>query len=158
MASVDDYTSGRALEFARQALLILKASDDPLTGTPVGEKLLAEISKSAPKLLDMTSASQQIQAARQCAVGPRVCYALNPEAEFTEAVFLDELAEGMVAAGKAKMVSKQEAIDVLAKYKKNLLVMSVVSCKPLELCRTSPETCLCWNMERRGLKCVQTNL
>lgn len=55
------------------------------------------------------------------------------------------------------MVSKPEAIDVLAKYQKNLLVMSLVSGKLLELCRTSSETCLCWNMERRGLKCVQKN-
>ncbi len=102
----------------------------------------------------MATAAQKIQAARHCAVGPRVCCSNNPEVEFTEAVFLDELAEGMVSVGKAGMVSAQEAIDVLAKYKKNPLVMSVVAGKPLELCRSSQQTCLCWNMERRGLKCV----
>lgn len=118
---------------------------------------MAEVGKSAPRLIDLASAAQRIQAARQWAVGPRVCYANDPKNEFTEAVFLDALAEGMVAAGKAEWVSRQEAVDVLAKYAGNPLIMSVVSGKPLELCRSSKETCLCWNMERRGLKCIQRN-
>ena len=154
MASVDDYTSGKILQEAEQALSFLKASNDSLCGTEMGKLLLAEIGKYAPRLLDMASAAEQILSADQCAVGPRVCFSNNPDAEFTEAVFLDDLAEGMVAAGKAKMVSKQEAIDTLAKYERNPLVLSKVSEKPMELCRTCPENCVYWNMEKRGLRCL----
>jgi hypothetical protein len=50
---------------------------------------------------------------------------------------------------------KEKAIDTLAKYKKNPLVVSTVSGKPVELCRTSPETCVYWNMEKRDLVCLR---
>lgn len=155
MASIEDYTSGKVLKEAGQALSILKASEDSLAGTEIGERLLAEVGQYAPRLLDMASAERQIRAAERCAVGPRVCCSNNPEAEFTESVFLDDLAQGMVAAGRARTVSAQEAVDTLAKYKKNPLVMSTVSGKPMELCRTSPDTCIYWNMEKRGLPCLQ---
>jgi hypothetical protein len=155
MASIDDYTSGRLLEQAKQALSLLKTSGDTLAGSDLGELMLSTIRDYQPQLLDMETARQWICAAHQCAVGPRACHPNHPEAEFSEAVFLDELAEGMVAAGKAQMVSKQEAIDTLAKYKKNPLVLSTVSGKPMELCRTSPETCIYWNMEKRGLTCIK---
>lgn len=155
MANVEDYTSGRILAPAAQILTALKSSDDSLAGTEQGERMLATIHPFQPRLLDMEEAELRIQSAAHCAVGPRVCYPNNPEAEFTEAVFLDELAEGMVAAGKAEMVSKEKAIATLAKYKKNPLVLSNVSGKPMELCRSATETCLCWNMEKRGLKCME---
>jgi hypothetical protein len=155
MANVDDYTSGRILEQATQALSFLKSADDSLAGSEMGDLMLAKISTFQPRLLDMAEAGQQIQSAGRCAVGPRLCCPNNDQGQFTEAVFLDELAEGMVAAGKAEMVSKEEAMDTLAKYKQNPLVISTVSGKPMELCRTSPETCVYWNMEKRGLMCLQ---
>jgi hypothetical protein len=158
MASIDDYTSGRVLQQAAQALSMLKAGDDSLEGTDLGNLLLAEVSKLAPRLIGMADAEQLIRSAEQCAVGPRVCYANNPDAEFTESVLLDKLADGMVAAGKARMVSPQEALHTLAKYKKNPLVLSTVSGKPMEICRSSCETCICWNMEKRGLKCLDRNI
>ena len=154
MANVEDYTSGELVRKAAQAVSLLKAGSDSLAGTELGERLLAAVSEFAPRLIDMASAEQLIRASDQCAVGPRVCYSNTPDAEFTESVLLDELAEGMVAAGKAKKVSCQEAIDTLAKYKKNPLVASRVSGKHMELCRTSPEGCVYWNMEKRGLRCL----
>lgn len=155
MAKVDDYTSGRIQEQAAQALAFLKSADHSLAGSEQGERMLANISTFQPRLIDMAEAKQRIQAAEQCAVGLRVCQPGNPETEFTEAVFLDELAEGMTAAGKAEMVGKEKAVDTLAKYKKNPLVLSTVSGKPMELCRTSPETCVYWNMEKRDLVCLR---
>lgn len=155
MANVDDYTSGRILEQAAQALAFLKSADDSLAGSEQGERLLATISAYQPRLIDMTEAGQQIQSAERCAVGPRACHPNNPNTEFTEAVFLDELAEGMAAAGKAELVSKEKAIETLGKYKKNPLVISTISGKPMELCRTSPQTCIYWNMEKRDLVCLR---
>lgn len=155
MAKVDDYTSGKIQEQAAQALAFLKSADGSLAGSEQGERMRAVIGTFEPRLIDMAEAEQRILAAHQCAVGPRACQANNPAAEFTEAVFLDELAEGMTAAGKAELVSKEKAIDTLAKYKKNPLVLSTVSGKPMELCRTSPETCVYWNMEKRDLVCLR---
>ena len=154
MARVDDYTSGKIQEQAAQALTFLKSAEDSLAGTEQGERMMAVIGTFEPRLIDMAEAEQRIQAAEHCAVGPRACRENNPEAEFTETVFLDELAEGMAAAGKAELVSKEKAMVTLAKYKKNPLVLSTVSGKPMELCRTSPETCVYWNMEKRGLVCL----
>jgi hypothetical protein len=155
MAKVDDYTSGKIQEQAAQALAFLKSADDSLAGTEQGERMRAVIGTFEPRLINMAEAEQRIQTSEHCAVGPRACHANNPEAEFTEAVFLDELAEGMAAAGKAEMVSKEKAIDTLASYKKNPIVLSTVSGKPMELCRTSPETCIYWNMEKRDLVCLR---
>ena len=154
MANIDDYTSGRIQEQAAQALALLNSADDSLAGSEQGKRLEAAIRSFQPRRIDMAEAEQRIQAAHRCAVGPRVCHPGNPAVEFTEAVFLDELAEGMAAAGKAEMVSKAQAIETLAKYKKNSLVLSTVSGKPMELCRSSKETCICWNMEKRGLGCL----
>lgn len=155
MAKVDDYTSGRIQEQAARALAFLKSANGSLAGSQQGEQLLAIINAFEPRLIDMTDAAQRIEAAHCCAVGPRACYQDNTGAEFTETVFLDELAEGMAAAGKAEIVSKEKAIDTIAQYKKNPLVLSTVSGKPMELCRTSPETCVYWNMEKRDLVCLR---
>ena len=155
MAKVEDYTSGRIQEQAAQALAFLKSANDSLAGSQQGEQMLAIISAFEHRQIDMAEAEQRIEAARLCAVGPRACYQNNPGAEFTETVFLDELAEGMAAAGKAEIVSKKKATDTLAQYKKNPLVLSTVSGKPMELCRTSPETCVYWNMEKRDLACLR---
>jgi hypothetical protein len=154
LAKVDDYTSGIIQEQAAQALSLLKSSGDSLAGSEMGDLLLAKIQAFQPRRIDMTEAEQRIRDATHCAAGPRVCHAGNPQSEFTEAVFLDELAEAMVAAGKAEMVSREKAVGTLAKYRKHPLVLSTVSAKPMELCRTSPETCVYWNMEKRDLKCV----
>ena len=157
MAKVDDYTSGRIQKQAAQALAVLKSGGDSLAGSEQGNRMEATISAFQPRLIDMAEAEQRVQASHRCAIGPRVCYPNKPEVEFTEAVFLDELAEGMAGVGRAEMVSKEKAIETLAKYKENQLVLSTVSGKPMELCRSSQETCICWNMEKRGLKCFTKN-
>jgi hypothetical protein len=61
----------------------------------------------------------------------------------------------MVGAGKAKMVTREEAVATLGQYQRYPKVLSKRSGKPLELCCTSPDTCLHWNMERRGLACIR---
>jgi hypothetical protein len=155
MANVDDYTSGRIQQQAAQVLAFLKSAEDSLAGSEQGKQIEAGIRVFQPRLIDMAEAEQRIEAAHRCAVGPRACYPNTPEVEFTETVFLDELAEGMVAAGKAEIVSKKRAVDTLAKYKKNPLVLSTVSGKPMELCRTCPENCIYWNMEKRDLVCLK---
>ncbi|MEN6592066.1 MAG: hypothetical protein ABFC12_02330 [Methanobacterium sp.] len=63
---------------------------------------------------------------------------LNENSEFTESVFLNRLAEGMIDARKAKPAEKEAAISTLNKYPKNPLILSKVSGKYLEICRSTP--------------------
>jgi hypothetical protein len=123
MANVDDYTSGRIQQQAALVLAFLKSAEDSLAGSKQGKQIEAGIRAFQPRLIDMAEAERRIQAAHRCAVGPRACYPNTPKVEFTETVFLDELAEGMAAAGKAELVNKEKAVDTLAKYKKNPLVL-----------------------------------
>jgi hypothetical protein len=155
MATVDDYASGKLLAEARQVFSLLNASDESLAGSLQGKALLEATSAWDPMLLTPGEAALAIRASTHCAVGERICGPNHPHAPFAEAVFLDELAEALVATRRAEMVTKEQAIATLDKYKKNPKVMCKVSGKPMELCCTSPDTCIYWNMERRGLECIQ---
>ena len=75
-----------------------------------------------PKLIDINTSSTLIHESKKCAVGERVCRAMNKCSGFTESIFLDELAEGMTNAGKAIYVPKEDAIQTLQKYPKNPLI------------------------------------
>jgi methylmalonyl-CoA mutase cobalamin-binding subunit len=79
---------------------------------------------------------------------------VHTETPLTESVFLDDLAGGMVEVGKAKFVTKEEAIDNIKKHQKNPIIVSKVSGQHSEICLTWPKKCLYWNMERHKLKCI----
>ncbi len=130
MADVMDYKTGKLLNQVKEAFKLIESFKGPLVGSKLGERILEEIRKRNPKRMKDEQASDLIRKARKCASGERVCRELHKEAPFTEAIFLDELAEAMVEVGKAKYVTKQEAIEILGKYRENPLVVSVVSGKP----------------------------
>ena len=121
------------------ALYSLKFVKIPFIGSLVGKELLKRIRKFEPKLIDMNTASKLIQESKKCAIGERVCRAIHKNSEHTESVFLDELAEGLAEVGKARYVTKEEAINTLKKYN-NPLILSKVSNKHMEICLlyTSP--------------------
>jgi hypothetical protein len=121
----------------------------------VGTALLQKLEPFDPQLLSPEEAAQVIRASSRCAVADRLCIGIFPNAEYSESVLLDDLADGLVAAGKARAVTKDEAIATLEKYKRNPKVLSKVSGKPGELCCTSPDVCIYWNMEKRGLPCIR---
>jgi hypothetical protein len=154
MAEVNEYTSGKVLESIGKAFDVFESSEGPLDGSRVGRRLLENVGRLEPKKAGVKAASRLIMEARSCAAGERVCRALFRDAPLTESVFLDELADGMVEAGKARYVTKEEAMETLKAYPGNPLVFSKVSGKYMELCRTWPEKCVYWNMEKRGLKCI----
>jgi RNA polymerase sigma factor (sigma-70 family) len=155
MATIEEYLSGRLHAEAKAVISLLKASDESLAGSPVGKALLEKVGAFDPALLAPGDAAQVIHASTRRAIGERLCARLHAKAELSEAIFLDELADAMVGAGKARMVTKEEALAMLEKYEHNPKVLSKVSGKQLELCCTSPETCIYWNMERRGLACIR---
>ena len=154
MANVNDYTTGRILIDTKRALYSLKFVKIPIIDSLIGKELLKRIRKFEPELKDIKTASKLIQESKKCAVGERVCRAIHKNSELTESVFLDELAEGMIKVGKARYVAKEEAINTLKKYPNNPLILSKVSDKHMEICRSLPKKCVYWNMERCGLKCL----
>ncbi|WP_156785990.1 hypothetical protein [Archaeoglobus veneficus] len=62
----------------------------------------------------------------------------------------------MVKIGKARMVTKEEAVKTLKKYSTPIIV-SKVSGKYMEICRSSPRECVYWCAERAGLKCLRND-
>ncbi len=134
---------------------MLKSSDESLAGSPTGEALLEKFKPSDPTLVTESEAAQTIRSSARCAVGERGCATLLPGATFSETIFLDDLADAMVEAGKAKRVTREEAVATLDRYRRHPKVLSKTSGKPLKLCCTTPDACLYWNMEKRGLACIR---
>ncbi|MHC1605350.1 MAG: hypothetical protein ACXQTP_05230 [Candidatus Methanofastidiosia archaeon] len=151
MADVNDYTTGKILTDVKLAIHLLKFVKSPIIGSLIGKFLLKKTRKFEPRPIDINKASTLIQESGKCAVGERVCRSIHKNTEFTESVFLDELAEGMIKAKKARHVTKEEAIKTLKKYD-NPLILSKISGKHMEICPSSPEKCIYWKMERCGLR------
>ena len=154
MATIQEYMSGEVCEKIRQAFSIFNSAGGSLDGSKVGKAMLNNVNKLEPKILTVDEAINLIQGAKQCAIGERVCRSLHKETPLTESVFLDELAAGMVEAGKARIVNKDEAVDNIKKYRKKSIIVSKVSGKYSEICPTWPKKCLYWNMEKHKLKCI----
>ena len=154
MANIDDYLNGKILNDVKTALFLLKFIKAPIIGRKIKRKLLEEIKAFEPQIIDLKKALHLIEESKTCAIGERVCRIIHKNSEFTESIFLDELAIGMEKIGKAHFIPKHEAISSLEKYPKNPLILSKVSGKYMEICRSSPCGCVYWNMERRKLKCL----
>ena len=156
MATIEDYVSGKVgAQIAKSFAIFDAAGKSSLAGTRIGDILSENVGQLAPRKLTVEQATRLIEGARQCALGPRVCKAVHTEAPLTESVFLDELAEGMVNAGKARHATKEEAIANLKKYRKHPIIVTKVSGKHAEICPTWAKKCIYWNMEKHGLKCIQ---
>jgi hypothetical protein len=154
MATIQDYMSGKVCEQIKKAFSVFESVEAPLNDTEVGKSMLNNVKQLEPRKLTIDEAIKLIQEAMQYAIGERVCRSLHKDTPLTESVFLDELAAGMVEAGKAKFVSKEEAIENIKKYQKKPIIVSKVSGKHSEICPTWPQKCLYWNMEKHKLKCI----
>jgi hypothetical protein len=156
MATIEDYVSGKVCTQLAKAFAIFDAAAaSPLKGREIGDRLLKNVGVLAPKKLTFEEAIQMIRDARLCAVGPRVCMALHREAPPTEAVFLNDLAEGMANAGKARRVTQAEAIANLNRYRKHPIIATKVSGTYAEICPTWAKKCLYWTMEKHRLQCIR---
>lgn len=154
MSTVDDYTSGKVLKDIKLALFSLKLVKTPVVGNLIGKELLKRVMVSEPQIINMNTASSLIQESEKCAVGERVCRAINRGSKLTESVFLNELAEGMINAGKAHHAEKEDSIATLKKYPENPLILAKVSNKYMEICRSVPQDCVYYNMHRCRIKCL----
>lgn len=154
MATVTDYTSGKILKDVKLTNYSLKLARIPIIDSWIKNKIFDKTKNFKPLLINIDDASKLIHESKKCAVGERVCRAINKDSEFTESVFLDELAEGMVKAQKARYVEKEEAISTLKKYPENPLILAKVSNKYMEICRSYPKDCVFYNMQRHKIKCL----
>ena len=154
MATIEDYTSGNVCEKIKLAFSVFETADKTLCNTDIGKTLLSAIKEYEPRKLSIKEAIHMVENAEQCAIGDRVCRAIFTDTPLTETVFLDELAQGMVAAGKAKTATKMEAIESINKYVRKPIMVSKVSGKHSEICFSWPKMCVYWNAEKLGLKCI----
>ncbi|MGO9387834.1 MAG: hypothetical protein ACLPWD_07295 [Methanobacterium sp.] len=145
MADVNDYTSGKILEDVKLTNYSINLAKVPVLGLLIRKILLKRIKKFDPRVINIEVAASLIQDCEKCAVGERVCRAINTDSGFTESIFLDELADGMTRVGKSQYIEKSEAIRILKKYPKNPLVLARVSNKYMEICRSAPKDCIFFN-------------
>lgn len=158
MHDVGYYTSGKAAADTKKGLLWLKFIRYPLIGPTIAKILLDGAEEFEPEVVDITDASKLIRQSLKCAVGERVCRTNHKNSEVTESVFLDELAVGMVNAGKARYVPFENAIETLQKYSNDHpLILSHISKKPMEICCSSVGNCIYWNMQRSNLRVLSVN-
>ncbi len=132
MGTVEDYRTGRIVEGISKAELVLGDRDALASGDPVFEL---------------------IRQSKILAVGERVCLALHPESPETQTVFLDELAEAMIGAGKATAVDTSGAESVIERQSSRRIIASMVAGRYLELCAAWPPDCIFCKAERAGIRC-----
>lgn len=154
MSTVEDYTSGKVLFYTELTLITLKFVKVPFVGDLIRRELSKRIEVFDPMLVDKEEAEELVRKSSECAIGERVCKEIHKNSKPTKSVFLDELAEGMVEAGKADFKNEEEAIELLNAYH-GALIASKVSGKYMEICCTCPEICVYWNMEREGFNCIE---
>ncbi len=152
MATADDYASGRILRSIRIGHAILSLAPIPVLGRTLAGALVKKLPAPAIKPVPGSAAREIIARSRCCAAGIRVCQPLFPDAPVTEAIFLDDLAERMVAAGKAVMLPPDQAREVLDRYPKNPVILSPVEGRYQEICCSDPATCLYWRIRRTGFE------
>lgn len=152
MATIEGYGSGRVLRDIRLAHVALGCAGIPLAGPAIVRNLERRMQLLGIRPVTPAEAGILIDTSGRCAAGPRICHALFPCSADSEAVFLDELADRLAAAGKACPVTKEQAKAVLAEYPANPLILSKVSGRYVEICRSDPAVCIYWKMRRAGLK------
>jgi len=158
MSTTDDYRTGKVVEGIRKAESVLDSRSASTDGDPVFEHICEKIVAFQPVWISSEQAVELIQRAEIIAVGERVCRALHPDSPETQTVFLDELAEAMIGAGKAAAVDTTGAESVIDRQSSRRIIASMVSGKYLELCAAWPPDCIFCKAERAGISCFGNSL
>lgn len=154
MGTIYDYTDGTVLEDIAKAFHVFRKNDGSLANTEIGQRMLDNIKKFEPVVITIEQAMDRIRNASTVAIGERVCRSLHTDSIFTESVFLDELAEAMIQKGVAEPCTADEAEQTMSKYSKHPLIISKVSGRHQEICRTHPPECVYWIAQKKGLTCL----
>ncbi len=154
MPEVRDYESGNILKLITNGFSLFKFTKVPILGSIVKNYATTILDKCNPLKVDADHVVRLIEGAEKCAIGQRVCNELNDGADHGESVFLDELADGLVKVGKAEYVDKEKAINAITVGRKGPIMITRVSGKHMEICRSIAKNCIYWNSEKHGLKCI----
>ncbi len=155
MPTINDYVSGNILNLIKRGFHLFGYVKTPLVGRFVTKYGSYEMNKCDPVRISADAAGELIQGSRKYAVGQRVCNVLYGGADAGKSVFLDELAVGLVRAGKADYVPREEAVRTICQDRKGPIMITRVSGKHMEICRSIPKNCIYWNAEKHGLKCIK---
>lgn len=152
MVTVADYCNGRILTLIRLAHRALDLVSIPVFGPVIRSSLEQRMKSSGIRAGTVLDAMAILEASDRCATGFRICLPLFPDTAKSEAVFLDELADAMAGAGKARIATKEKAAEIIRNHARNPLILSKVSGKYLEICCSDPGSCIYWRMKNYGLK------
>lgn len=154
MATIEQYRSGWVEKASKQAVDLMQSTQGPILETDYGPIIHTEIQAFAPLRASEKQAFEFIDKADLCAVGQRTCKCNYEDAPYTETVFLNELAKAQVDMGKARIVTRAEAKSTIKQYPGHPIVISKVSGSYMEICRSWPQKCIYWNMERHKVRCL----
>lgn len=154
MPTTDDYRTGKIVEGIRKAASVLDSRSALRDGDPAFEHIRRKIVAFRPVWITAEQAAELIQNSEMVAVGERVCRALHPESPGTQTVFLDELAEAMIGAGKAEIVTATEATtQVINRQSDHRIIASMLGGNYLELCAAHPPDCVFCKAAKVGIRC-----
>ena len=155
MVKIKDYQSGKAGKAVKRSVEMMCTFDGPLPDdNELRRNLSNYMSQSVPAIMNLTKAIELIDQADVCAAGDRICFCEFEDVPHTISIFLDDLAKGLNECGKAELVSKEKAKELIGKNKKHPIVITRVNGKYQEICRTYPDSCIYWNAEKTGIKCL----
>jgi hypothetical protein len=155
MSTTNDYRTGKIVEGIRKAEMVLDNISALTDSDPAVEHIREKILAFRPVWIASQEAMEMIWKSSIVAVGERVCRALHPESPETMSVFLDELAGAMSDSGKSKIVTPEEAIQVIRNQMNEKFIASMVDGKYLELCAVHPSDCIFCKAERAGIHCFK---
>lgn len=155
MLNVQDYVSGNVLSLIKKGFRLFPFLGIPIIGSVVKQYGVKKLKQCDAQKISVDNTATLITNAQRCAVGQRICNVLYDGADHGKSVFLDELADGLVHAGKAVYVEKADALRTIGVNRKGPIMISRVSGKYMEICRSIPKHCIYWNSEKHGLKCIK---
>ncbi|NTU94364.1 MAG: hypothetical protein HGB29_09665 [Chlorobiaceae bacterium] len=150
MGTIEDYRSGRVLEGIEIALRMLDRDGEPYGISAERAHIEDKIRAFRPMVISEAAALDFVENARIVAIGTRVCHALHPDSPPSATVFLDELADAMIEAGKAVHATPEEAGNALKKRPRHPLVISMVSGAYREICASYRPDCVFWRSAQQG--------
>lgn len=157
MLKVEDYVSGNVLSLIKKGFRLFPFLGIPIIGSVLKQYGVKVLKQCDAQKISVDNTATLITNAQRCAVGQRTCNVLYDGADHGESVFLDELADGLVQAGEAAYVEKADALRTIVENRKGPIMITRVSGKHMEICRSIPKHCMYWNSEKHGLKCIKRN-
>ena len=159
MTTINDYSNGKIIWHIKLLDFAIKLMKIPVAGGIIRREVERGIKRKRNRymLASMETLEELIENSIEIAIGPRICLDVHKDCEHpSRSVFLDELADALVKAGKAEKATKGDALRTLREGRLNghSCIVSDVSGKPMELCNSCKDCCILWKLENSGVRCI----